>query len=105
MKNKKTRDTSFSKNWQLIDAHGLEAIHELWEEHGMYGAARRLNASPYVIRYIVHKNEWTRDASKVPHLVKAVQSGRAKTSDYKSLDFSNVQTNFNSKTGETNDKE
>jgi len=29
MKNKKTRDTSFSKNWQLIDAHGLEAIHEL----------------------------------------------------------------------------
>lgn len=102
MKNKKTRDTSFSKSWKLIDAHGLEAIRELWEEHGIYGAARRLNnASPYVIRYIVHKNEWTRDASKVPHLVKAVINGRAKTSDYKTLDFTDVQINFNSKTGET----
>jgi len=104
MKNKKTRDTSFSKNWQLIDAHGLEAIRELWEEHGMFGAARRLNASPYVIRYIVHKNEWTRDASKVPHLVKAVQSGRAKASDYKSLDFSNVQINLNPNKGDNNAK-
>ena len=105
MKNKKKRDTSFSKSWKLIDTHGLEVIRKLWEEHGIYGAARRLNnASPYVIRYIVHKNEWIRDASKVPHLVKAVQNGRAKTSDYKTLDFSNVQINFNSKTGETNEK-
>jgi len=105
MKNKKTRDTSFSKSWKLIDAHGLEAIRELWEEHGMYGAARRLNASPYVIRYIAHKNEWTRDASNanVQHLVKAVQSGRVQASYYKTLDFSDVQTNFNSKTGDTND--
>lgn len=104
MKNKKTRDTSFSKSWQLIDSHGSETIRELWEEHGMYETARRLNTSPYVIRYIVHKNEWTRDASKVPHLFKAVQNGRAKASDYKTLDFSNVQINFNSKTGETHEK-
>ena len=103
-KQKTTRNTSFSKSWQLIEKNSLEAIRKVWEEHGMYGAAERLNASPYVIRYIVHKNEWTRDASKVPHLVKAVQNGRAKASDYKTLDFSNVQINFNSKTGETHEK-
>lgn len=102
-KRKNTRDTSFSKSWQLIDTHGLEAIRELWEEHGMYGSAMRLNASPYVIRYICHKNEWVRPASKVPHLVKAVQNGRVKASHYRSLDFSNVRTNFKSSNGENNE--
>lgn len=98
-KQKTTRDTSYSKSYQLIEKNSLEAIRKLWEEHGMYGAAERLNASPYVIRYICHKNEWTRDASKVPHLVKAVQNGRAKASDFRSLDFSNVQINFKSING------
>lgn len=101
-KQKTTRDTSFSKSWQLIDKYGLDTIRELWEAHGIYQAGKRLNnASPYVIRYIVHKNEWTRDASNanVQHIVKAVQNGRAKASDYKSLDFSNVQINFKSING------
>ena len=104
-KNKTTRDTSFSKSWKLINKNGKEAIRQLWEQHGMYGAAERLNASPYVIRYIVHKNEWTRDASKVPHLVKAVQNGRAKASDFKSLDFKNVQVNHKlNNGGDSNEK-
>lgn len=105
-KNKTTRNTSFSKSSKLINKNGKEAIRQLWEQHGMYGAAERLNASPYVIRYIVHKNEWTRDASNanVQHIVKAIQSGRAKPSDYKSLDFSNVQINLNPNKGDNNAK-
>ena len=104
-KRKNTRDTSFSKSWQLINTHGLEAIRELWEELGIYKTAEILGngTSPWVIRYIVHREGWTRKAEKVPHLVKAVQNGHAKASDYKTLDFSNVRTNFNSKKGETND--
>ena len=104
-KNKKKRDTSFSKTWKVIDKHGLETIKTTWQKHGMYKTAEVLETSPWVIRYIVHREEgWTRDAKKVPHLVKAVQNGHAKATDFKTLDFSNVQTNFNSKKGETDEK-
>ena len=104
-KKKKKRDTSFSKSWKAIDKHGLETIKTLWKENGIYKTGELLdNTSPWVIRHIVHREGWTRDAKKVPHLVKAVQNGHAKASDYTTLDFTNVQTNFNSKKGETNEK-
>ena len=100
---KKTRDTSFSKSWQLIDKHGMGTIKKTWQKHGMYKTAELLKTSPWVIRYIIIKEGFTRKAEKVPHLVKAVQNGHAKTSDYKSLDFTNVQINSNKTNGEQND--
>ena len=100
---KKKRDTSFSKSWKAIDKHGLETIKTTWEQLGIYKAGELLETSPWVIRYIVSRENWTRDANKVPHLVKAVHSGHAKTSDYKSLDFTNVQINPKSSNGENNE--
>lgn len=100
---KKKRDTSFSKSWQLIESHGMETIKKTWQKHGMYKTAELLETSPWVIHYIVRREGFTRDVKKVPHLLTAVRNGHAKASDYKTLDFTNVQINFNSKKGENNE--
>ena len=70
----------------------------------MYRTAELLNTSPWVIRYIVHREKWTRNAKHCPHLIKAVQNGHKSEEFYKTLDFSEVETTLNSKNGENNDK-
>ena len=84
------RDTSYSKKHKLIEKHGLEQIKALWKAHGMYKAAEKLDCSPYVVRDIAQSNNWKRPAENVPHLVKAVRSGKKDPSHYKSLDFTNI---------------
>lgn len=95
---RKPRDTSYSKKHKLIKTHGLEQIKKLWKAHGMYQAAEKLGCSPYVIRDIAQTKIWKRPAENVPHLVEAVRSGKKDPSDYKTLDFSNV--NLNDKKGD-----
>jgi len=58
-----------------------------------------LDASPYVIRHLVHKHRWKRPASRAPIIFKGVQKGRMPASFYKSLDFSGF--NINTKNKET----
>ncbi len=65
----------------------------------MYKAGVKLNASPYVIRHIVHTNKWKRPASRAPIILKGVKRGTMPASHYKSLDFTG--TNFNVKQKET----
>lgn len=94
-KNKKPRDVSYSQGYKIIEKHGYEAVKRLWVETGMYFASRELNCSPYVLRHLSHKFSWKRPASSCPHLVRAVQLGRAEASTYKHLDWSNVEINLN----------
>lgn len=89
------RNTSYSKKHKLIEKHSVEKIKKTWKARGMYKTADKLGCSPYVIRDIAQTKNWKRPAEKVPHLVAAVRSGKKDPSNYKTLDFSNV--NLNSK--------
>lgn len=99
---KKTRDTSYSQSYKVIQRVGLDTIKMIWKEHGMYETGRRLHTSPYVIRYIAQKHGFQRPASKCPAIVKGVLNGNAKAQDYKTLDFSGI--NLNNKQGDKNDE-
>lgn len=101
-KKRKPRDTSYSESWKLKDRYGLDVIEQIWKQKGMYGASVELKTSPYVIRYLAHKHEWTRPASNCPAIVKGVINGNAKAEFYKTLNFSGI--NLNNKTGVNNDK-
>lgn len=56
----------------------------------MYRGAKELQCSPYVIRYIVHKQGWTRCASQAPIILEGVKRGSRSPDYYKSLDFSGI---------------
>jgi hypothetical protein len=45
-KKKKTRDTSFSKNYKVQEQHGLDKINAIWTENGNYRTAEILGTSP-----------------------------------------------------------
>lgn len=92
-KNRKSRDTSYSESYRLTEEVGLEKIKEIWTECGMYRTARKLDTSPYVIRYLAHKHEWKRPAEKAPAILKGVRNGRVSADHYKTLDFSNTNIN------------
>lgn len=102
---KKTRDVSYSQSYKIIQKFGLEKVRNLWVEHGMYDTARLLDTTPWIIRHCAKKHNFKRPAEKVPHLVKAVKTGRAEASTYKHLDWSNVEIpnkNNNNKEEESN---
>ena len=94
-KTRKKRDTSYSESWKLKNQYGLDAIERIWKQNGMYKASVMLESSPYVIRYLAHKHEWTRPASKCPAIVKGVLDGNAKAEYYRTLDFSGINLNNN----------
>ena len=100
-KKKKTRDTSFSKNYKVQEQHGLDKINAIWTENGNYRTAEILGTSPWVIRYIAHKHSWQRPAEKCPAIVAGVLNGNAKAEYYKTLDFSGI--NLNNKNGDNHD--
>ena len=51
-KTRKPRDTSYARSTQLINKHGKEKLSRMIATYGMYTAAKFLNTSPFVIRYI-----------------------------------------------------
>lgn len=92
-KNRKSRDSSYSMTWKLIDKYGLDYIKSVWTQHGMYKTSYKLGVSPYVIRYIAHREKWTRPAELVPVILKGVLAGNVSPQFYKSLDFSGINLN------------
>lgn len=94
-KEKKTRDTSFSKTYKVIDKHGLDKINAIWTENGIYRSSEILGTTPWVIRYIANKHKWRRPAEKCPAIVAGVLAGNASAEYYKTLDFSGINLKQN----------
>jgi len=69
----------------------------------MYKAATILDTSPYVVRYLAQKHSWKRPADKAPAILAGVKAGNMPATFYKTLDFSNVETNTTSKKENTNE--
>jgi len=97
MKNKKIRNTDFSRTQQIINKFGVEKLYSIWKKYGMYKSAEILTeegdeyVSPFIMRYLSNKFEWKREISdpSLP-LVKGILNGKLDPEYYKHVRFKNI---------------
>lgn len=95
-KQTKQRNTDYAQSTKLIKKFGLDSIEYLWKLYGLYRAADILNAycnlavTAWMIRTLVRKHGWQRDARLAPAILEGVINGKTSASSYPHLDFSGI---------------
>lgn len=98
-KNRKSRDTSYSMTQKLLTQLGEEKIKKTWQKNGMFKTAEILTdelqtfISPYVIRYMTNKFNWTRVITDInlPIFI-GVLNGSVPREYYKHIIFKEEET-------------
>ena len=77
----------------LITKIGTEEVEKIWQELGMYRAARLLSErlkkyiSPSAIRYMSNKFNWKRTITTICPIYKGVKAGTVPAAYYKHIKF------------------